>query len=239
MQNQKVNYQLLLDKILEEQQGTRPRLLLHSCCAPCSSAVLEYLGGYFEITLYFDNPNIETEEEFLRRAEELKRLVREIHVPDLSVVIAPYDHQRFLRAVRGLEEEPERGKRCAVCFHQRLQDTAVFAGEYAREHPEKPFDYFCTTLTISPLKDAQLLNRLGQQLEAQYRLRFLPSDFKKRGGYLRSTELSREYGLYRQDYCGCEFSRRERENPRRRASRNPEEHHAAKSGSAGDKVLRP
>ena len=205
----KVNYQRLLEEIIRDNAGKRPRLLLHSCCAPCSSAVLAYLSEYFRITLFYYNPNISTEAEFMHRAEELRRLVCEMGLSKIEVRVQEYCHQEFLDIAKGLEQEPERGARCVKCFHQRLTRTAEEMQEWNTAHPEEAFDYFCTTLTISPLKDAQLLNRIGMQLAEQYGLRFLPSDFKKKGGYQRSIELSRQYALYRQNFCGCEFSQRE------------------------------
>ncbi len=209
MMENKVNYQRLLEEIIRGNDGRRPRLLLHSCCAPCSSAVLAYLSEYFRITLFYYNPNISTEAEFSHRAEELLRLVREMGLSDIEVRVPAYCHQEFLEIARGLEQEPERGARCVKCFQQRLARTAEEMQAWNAAHPDEAFDYFCTTLTISPLKDAQLLNHIGMQLARQYGLQFLPSDFKKKGGYQRSIELSRQYALYRQNFCGCEFSRRE------------------------------
>ncbi len=211
----KINYQRLLEEIIRENAGEKPRLLLHSCCAPCSSAVLAYLSEYFRITLLYYNPNISSAAEFDHRAAELRRLVKEMGLSDIDVLVPPYCHQEFLDIAKGLEEEPERGRRCVKCFHQRLERTAREMKEWNEGHPEAAFSYFCTTLTISPLKDAQLLNRLGMQIAAQYALRFLPSDFKKKGGYQRSIELSRQYALYRQNFCGCEFSQREAEERRK------------------------
>ncbi len=205
----KVNYQRLLEDIIRENAGRKPRLLLHSCCAPCSSAVLAYLSEFFRITLFYYNPNISTAAEFSHRADELKRLVKEMGLSEIEVRVPTYCHQEFLDIARGLEEEPERGARCIKCYRQRLERTAGEVREWNEAHPEEAFDYFCTTLTISPLKDAQVLNRLGIQLAQQYGLHFLPSDFKKKGGYQRSIELSRQYALYRQNFCGCEFSQRE------------------------------
>ncbi len=205
----KINYQRLLEEIIRKNADVKPRLLLHSCCAPCSSAVLAYLSEYFRITLLYYNPNISTEAEFKHRATELRRLVKEMELSEIEVRVPAYCHQEFLDIARGLEREPERGARCVKCFHQRLERTAREMQEWNTAHPSESFDYFCTTLTISPLKDAQLLNRIGMQLALQYGLQFLPSDFKKKGGYQRSIELSRQYALYRQNFCGCEFSQRE------------------------------
>lgn len=212
---QKVNYGFMLEKLIKEQEGRRPRLLLHACCAPCSSSVLEQISKYFEITIYYYNPNIMTEREFLYRASELKRLIQEMGL-DITVVVPEYHHEEFLEIARGLEKEPERGKRCLKCYEQRLRKTAE---ELLRKNQElslkEQYDYFCTTLTISPMKDAQVLNEIGMAVAEELGVQFLPSDFKKKGGYLRSTELSKEHELYRQDYCGCEFSKAEAERKRR------------------------
>ena len=212
MPGPKVNYQLELERELRRiaERGARPRLLLHACCAPCSSYVLEYLSGIFEITLFFYNPNIATAEEYGRRAREVLRLIREM-CPDVRPEIAPYEPEAWLQAVRGLEGEPEGGRRCEACFRLRLRA----AGEAAKAGG---FDYFTTTLSISPLKDAALLCRIGAEVSAEAGVPYLFSDFKKKGGFLRSTQLSRQYGLYRQDYCGCACSKAERD---RRACARP------------------
>lgn len=207
MQVQKQNYQRMLENILEKHAGERPRLLLHACCAPCSSYVLEYLSHYFEITIFFYNPNIATEEEYVKRGAELKRLILEMGLEGIRVVVPEYDHSVFLKAAQGLEREPERGARCEQCFRLRLAATAAYGAKVSGI--EGGFDYICTTLTISPLKDAALLNLIGEQVAEQYGQAYLPSDFKKKGGYQRSVALSHEYNLYRQNYCGCEFSRAE------------------------------
>ena len=206
----KVNYQLVLEKELEKirREGRRPRLLLHGCCAPCSSYVLEYLAGLFDITLFYYNPNIAPREEYEHRASEAARLIREMGV-DVRLEVAPYEPEEWRAAVRGLEGEPEGGKRCEACFRLRLQKAAeaAVAGGY---------DYFTTTLSISPLKDAQLLCAIGGELSETFGVPYLYSDFKKRGGYQRSIELSAVHHLYRQDYCGCVYSKAERE--RRKAA---------------------
>ncbi|MBR1408219.1 MAG: epoxyqueuosine reductase QueH [Clostridia bacterium] len=201
----KINYQLELEKELKKikAEGRRPRLLLHGCCAPCSSYVLEYLSEIFDITLFYYNPNIAPREEFERRAAEAARLIREMGVP-VALQVARYEPELWREAVRGLENEPEGGRRCEACFRLRLNKTAQAAKEGG-------YDYFTTTLSISPLKDAQLLCRLGGELSQASGVPYLYSDFKKKGGYQRSIELSRIYSLYRQDYCGCAFSRAERE----------------------------
>lgn len=203
----KINYQKELDKVIEvlQRQGRVPRLLLHSCCAPCSSYVLEYLSRYFEITVFYYNPNIYPPEEFGKRVEEQKRLIAQLPAEHpISFLDGPYEPERFYEMAKGLEQVPEGGARCFKCYRLRLTETAEMAraGKY---------DYFTTTLSISPLKNAEKLNEIGGQLAKDYGVDYLYSDFKKRNGYKRSTELSREYGLYRQDYCGCVFSKKERE----------------------------
>ncbi len=202
----KHNYQKELDALIADLSvlDHTPRLLLHSCCAPCSSYVLEYLSSYFEITDQFYNPNIYPEEEYRYRAEELERLIGEMNFQHpVTFLEEDYDSREFYKAVKGLEAVPEGGERCFACYELRLRKAAQRASEGG-------YDYFTTTLSISPLKNAQKINEIGQKLEAQYGVKHLPSDFKKRGGYQRSTELSKQHGLYRQDYCGCVFSRQER-----------------------------
>jgi hypothetical protein len=201
----KRNYQKELDKIIEENQreGRVPRLLLHSCCAPCSSYCLEYLAKYFEITVFYYNPNIAPAEEYEKRVEEIRRLVEKLPVEhEVKLVIGKYDPERFYEMAKGMEDIPEGGERCFGCYRLRLEETARMAAEGG-------FDYFTTSLTISPLKNACKLNEIGEELGEIYRVACLPSDFKKRNGYKRSVELSQEYGLYRQNYCGCVFSKRE------------------------------
>lgn len=200
----KINYQKKLDEIIASLGDRRPTLLLHSCCAPCSSYCLEYLSRYFDITVLYYDPNISPEAEFRKRAEEEARFTREFPpAAGVRLVIDRYDPERFYAAVRGLEDLPEGGERCFVCYRLRLERTA----EYAAQHG---FDMFCTTLSISPLKNCEKLNEIGEELGAVYGVKYLPSDFKKRGGYKRSIELSHEYGLYRQNWCGCVFSKRDR-----------------------------
>lgn len=197
---QKINYQRRLDALIKSLDYT-PRLLLHSCCAPCSSYCLEYLAQYFSITVLYYNPNISPEEEFRKRAEEQRRLIEALPAKHpISLIVDDYNPREFFDVAKGLEDAPEGGERCFKCYRLRLERAA----EYAAEHG---FDYFCTTLSISPLKNAAKLNEIGETLEAELGIKFLPSDFKKKGGYLRSIELSREYGLYRQNYCGCIFSK--------------------------------
>ena len=184
----------LIRKIAEE--GSRPALLLHSCCAPCSSYVLEYLSGHFDLTVYYFNPNISPAEEYRRRAQEQQRLADMFHVP---CMIEEYEHATFLTAARGLELAPEGGKRCEACFALRLEQTARFAKEHG-------FSLFATTLSISPHKDANKINEIGERIAQEAGVSWLFADFKKRGGYQRSIELSKRFSLYRQNYCGCEFA---------------------------------
>ncbi len=196
------NYQLMLDKTLDEirVQGAKPRLLLQVCCAPCSSYVLEYLNDIFDITLFFYNPNISPEKEYNFRADELKRLTTQMPLKNIpEIVVNDYNYSEFIDVVKGLEQEKEGGARCFLCYELRLKKAAKYA-------KEKGYDYFCTTLSISPHKNAQKLNEIGEKLSKEYEIKYLFSDFKKKNGYKRSIELSKEYNLYRQDYCGCEFS---------------------------------
>ncbi len=188
-----------------------PRLLLHSCCAPCSSYVLELLSRYFRITLLYYNPNISPREEFEKRAQELRSLVDRMPTANpVEVLVSKYRPEEFYEAVGGLENCPEGGERCEVCYRLRLTEAARIAGE-------KGFDYFTTTLSISPLKNAEKLNAIGSELSKVYGIPYFYSDFKKKAGYQRSIELSREYDLYRQDFCGCVFSKAEQEAKRREA----------------------
>ncbi len=203
----KINYQLEMERELARiaESGRRPRLLLHSCCAPCSSYVLECLNRAFDIDIFYYNPNISPREEFDRRVAELQRLVARLpHENDMRVIVGDYDNDAFMAMCRGHEDEPEGGARCERCFRMRLGEAAKLAARLGS-------DYFTTTLTISPLKDAQLLNAIGLELAGRAGVPWLCSDFKKKNGYKRSCELSAEYGLYRQDYCGCVFSKRERD----------------------------
>ena len=205
----KDNFQKKTDEYIRslQERGERGKLLLHSCCAPCSSYCLEYLRKYFDITDYFYNPNITNIDEYEKRAGELGRLISEYNksgADSIEYVTGRYAPEEFIQAVRGLENEPEGGLRCVKCFRLRLYETAGYAAENG-------FDCFTTTLTISPLKNASVLNYIGQEAAEKFGIYFLPSDFKKRGGYQRSIELSREYNLYRQDYCGCVFSKTESE----------------------------
>ncbi len=200
---EKINYQKRLDKLIAGFGGEIPTLLLHSCCAPCSSYCIEYLSQYFRITLLYYNPNISPAEEFTKRSEELKRLVSEMSLPNpVSVVIDDYDPNEFLSKVKGLENVPEGGERCFECYRLRLERAARYAANGG-------FDYFCSTLSISPRKNCEKLNEIGDELSEIYSVKHLPNDFKKRNGFKRSVELSEQYGLYRQSYCGCVFSKAE------------------------------
>ncbi|MGN1181231.1 MAG: epoxyqueuosine reductase QueH [Suilimivivens sp.] len=206
---QNINYSKELDKILADSANRGKLLFLHSCCAPCSSYVLEYLRTFFRITVFYFNPNITEDAEYRKRVEEQKRLIGEFNQKKddaypIEIVEGDYDTGHFFDRIRGLEQCKEGGERCFVCFELRLRETAVWA-------KERKADYFTTTLTISPLKNAAKINEIGESLSKEYGVEFLPSDFKKKNGYKRSVELSAEYGLYRQDYCGCVFSKRERE----------------------------
>ncbi len=201
------NYSKELNKLMEalSREDKRPSLLLHACCAPCSSAVLEQLTERFAVSVLFYNPNISPKSEFEKREAELERLIREMPAArDAKLIRADYDPTEFYTAVRGLEDIPEGGERCFVCYRLRLEAAAKFAAEHG-------FDYFTSTLSISPLKNAAKLNEIGEELAEKYGVPHLPSDFKKKDGYKRSIVLSKEYDLYRQDFCGCVFSKRERE----------------------------
>lgn len=197
----KINYDKELDKILDNIHD-KPSLLLHSCCGPCSSYVLNYLKDYFKITVLYYNPNIDTCEEFDKRLEEQKRLIKEMNL-DINV-ISEYNHSDFEKIVKGLEDVPEGGSRCFKCYRLRLLKTV----QKARK---ENFDFFGTTLSVSPHKNADKLNEIGLELEREYGIKYLVSDFKKKNGYIKSIEFSRKYHLYRQDYCGCIYSKRQRE----------------------------
>ena len=198
----KPNYQLELDKTLAKitQENIRPRLLLHACCAPCSSYVLEYLTKYFDITVFFYNPNISPESEYLHRVNEIKRLISEM-CPTVNFIEGRYEPEKFYEMAKGLESEPERGARCVKCYRMRIEESAVIA-------KQGNFDYFTTTLSISPQKDSHVLNTIGKEISEIYDIPYLYSDFKKKGGYKRSIELSAQFHLYRQNFCGCIYSKR-------------------------------
>ena len=200
-----VNYQKELEKLIEGQQkaGRVPRLFLHACCAPCSSYVLEYLSRFFSVTVFFYNPNISPKEEYEKRVSEIQRLICEMEfVHPVAFVEGEYKPEDFYEMARGLEDVPEGGERCFRCYRLRMEEAARLAEQGG-------YDYFTTTLSISPLKNAGKINEIGQELSQIYKVEHLPSDFKKKNGYKRSIELSHEYGLYRQNYCGCVFSKRE------------------------------
>ncbi|MBQ1554645.1 MAG: epoxyqueuosine reductase QueH [Clostridia bacterium] len=197
----KINYQLLCEREIEANEGKTPRLLLHSCCAPCSSYVLEYLTNYFDITVLYYNPNITPAAEYDKRVAELKRLIAEAPYPHpVRLMEGRYDSSEFFAIAKGLEDLPEGGERCFRCYTLRLEESARMAAE-------GHYDYFTTTLSVSPYKNADKLNAIGRKLSEQYGVSYLYSDFKKKNGYKRSIELSAQYGLYRQDYCGCVYSK--------------------------------
>lgn len=207
-----INYQKELEKIINQMGKNNdkriPRLFLHSCCAPCSSYVLEYLCQFFHITVFYYNPNISASDEYRKRVEEQKRLI-EIYNQEqkgfpIAILEGDYEPAVFFEMAKGLEDCPEGGVRCFRCYHLRLEETAKRAKTLG-------FDYFGTTLTISPLKNAQKLNEIGYELQEEHGISWLPSDFKKKNGYKRSIELSAEYRLYRQDFCGCSYSKAQRE----------------------------
>ncbi len=200
----KINYQKKLDELINGiSEGTVPRLLLHSCCAPCSSYTLEYLSQYFDITVLYYNPNISPRSEFDKRAVEQARLIAELPAQHkVKLVVSDYDYTEFLDIARGYEGCQEGGERCFRCYRMRLEKTAEKA-------KAEGFDYFCTTLSISPLKDSQIINKIGYETAEKFGVKWLPSDFKKKEGYKRSIELSREYNLYRQNFCGCAYSKKE------------------------------
>lgn len=201
------NYDKILQELIEKNldKGIVPKVLLHSCCAPCSSYVIEYLSNYFHITILYYNPNIAPWEEYLKRKEEQIKLINNMKCKyDVNIIDCDYDNDLYEELVKGYEMEPEKGSRCSICFRLRLGKTAMMARD-------GKFDYFATTLTLSPYKNAKLINEIGFDLERDYNIKYLASDFKKRNGYKRSIELSKLYNLYRQDYCGCIYSKRDRE----------------------------
>lgn len=203
----KVNYQKELDKLIKklDEEGSVPSLLLHSCCGPCSSYCIEYLSQFFNITVFYYNPNIYPDEEYYTRVKEQERFIKEFPTKHpVSFIEGDYDTKSFYEIAKGLEHEPEKGARCHKCYELRLRRTAQVA-------KEKGFDFFTTTLTISPMKDSQVLNEIGQRIALEEGVSWLVSDFKKKEGYKRSTELSKEYCMYRQDYCGCVYSYRDRQ----------------------------
>lgn len=207
MNVQKINYQKELEKLLTQLEAEQrvPTLLIHSCCAPCSSYVLEYLSEYFKITVFYYNPNIYPESEYTKRNAEQQKLIHDMKFRyPVSFLAGEYDKEKFYEMAAGMEDLKEGGARCMKCYELRLSEAA-------RQAAAGGFDYFTTTLSISPLKNAQKLNEIGLRVGEEYGVKYLVSDFKKKNGYKRSVELSKEYGLYRQDYCGCEFSMRRAE----------------------------
>ena len=202
----KQNYHLMMQKEIEYTKTLpqKPTLLLHACCAPCSSAVLEVLSEHFDITIFFYNPNISPKSEFDYRLDELYRLLSEMNLLQIKIVAPDYDENEFFEIAKGNESLPEGGARCKDCYRLRLEKTA----EYAKRDG---FDYFTTTLSVSPYKNAQALNEIGSELSEKYGVKYLLSDFKKNDGYKRSCQLSRDFNLYRQNYCGCIFSKMQAE----------------------------
>lgn len=202
----KQNYQLKMEGMLSEiPNGITPKLMLHACCAPCSSYVLETLANYFDITIVYYNPNIYPKAEYDKRLGELRKLINVINSKNkIDILEVEYDEESFYDISKGLENEPEGGERCHKCYYLRMSKIAFLAQKYN-------YDYFTTTLSISPYKDAECLNRIGEVLEKKYGIRYLYADFKKKDGYKKSIELSKKYSLYRQDYCGCKFSIIEKE----------------------------
>lgn len=197
-----MNYQLELEKKLEEiaKLDSKPKLLLHACCGPCSSYVLEYLNCYFDITILYYNPNIYPDTEYVRRRDELKNFLTKFKLKDtIKVMEVPYNPDDYYNAIKGKEKLGEKSSRCYECYKLRLNKSA----QYAKEHN---YDYFTTTLSISPYKVSAWINEIGSTLEKKYNIKYLYADFKKKNGYKRSLELSAEYGLYRQNYCGCKYS---------------------------------
>lgn len=206
---EKVNYDKKMMDIINSFGEQRPSLLLHTCCAPCSTAVIERLSNYFDITVFYYNPNIEPYEEYLKRKEEQKRLLKEYKsVRPIKFLDCDYENEKFSKFANNLAENHEGGKRCMLCFHLRLKKTAHTASV-------NNFDYFGTSLTVSPYKNAYAINNIGLALEKKQGVKYLVSDFKKQNGYKRSIILSKEYNLYRQDYCGCKYSKIEREEYKR------------------------
>ena len=199
-EQEKRNYQQELDRILEQQKGVRPKLLLHSCCGPCSGSVLEYLTQFFEVSVFWYNPNIYPQEEFDRRLQAQEELLRKMGLEGcVKLLTVARDSALWYRATEGLEQEPEGGARCTECFRLRLREAACAAAE-------EGCGWFCSTLTLSRHKDPVRINALGERYAEEFGIRWLPSEFKKRGRELRSQQLCAEYGIYRQDYCGCEYS---------------------------------
>ena len=200
-----MSYQKMLDELLEsiKNNSIKPKLLLHACCGPCSSYTIEYLSNYFNITIYYYNPNIYPEVEYIRRKEELKKFIKQFK-NKINVIEELYNTEEYYKSIKGLEKLGERSERCYKCYELRLEKSAKYA-------KENNYDYFTTTLSISPYKNAEWINEVGEKLQDKYDIKYLFADFKKKNGYKRSLELSKEYKLYRQDYCGCVYSKQERE----------------------------
>lgn len=194
----KENYAKKLENIINNLEY-KPKILLHSCCAPCSSYVIDYLNNYFDITILYYNPNISPIEEYEKRKQEEIKFIK--NYKDVKFLDCDYDNNLYNKLIKGLENEPERGKRCNVCFELRLEKTAILA-------KENNYEYFGTTLTVSPYKNAEIINKIGEKIQENYKIKWLYSDFKKNDGYKKSIELSKKYNLYRQDYCGCIYSKR-------------------------------
>ncbi len=209
-----INYMKMGDEIAQRHfnSGEKPTLLLHSCCAPCSTYCLEYLTKYFDVTVFYFNPNITDQEEYFLRAKEQQKYLDNVYKGSVKYIEGRYNPQEFFDMAKGLEGVPEGGKRCFLCYTLRLKEAATLAKQMG-------FDYFTSTLSISPYKNSQWLNEIGFSLEKQLGQKYLPVDFKKNNGYKRSTELSNEYGIYRQDYCGCVFSKEETEKRRKERAR--------------------
>ena len=193
-----INYDIELEKIIKEEEGKRPKVLLHSCCGPCSSSVIERLHPYFDLTIFYYNPKIEPEEEYINRKEEQKRFIS--NFSDIKFLDCDWENEKFKEMAKGLEEAKEGGIRCHKCYNLRLERTAIEAKKLG-------FDYFATTLTVSPYKNSQVLNQIGKEISSILDIKYLYSDFKKKDGYKRSIELSKQYNMYRQNYCGCSFSK--------------------------------
>ena len=198
---EKINYNKVLDSIINNLDY-KPKLLLHSCCGPCSSYVIDYLKDYFDITILYYNPNIEPVSEYLKRKDEQIKLINYLHIPSIGLLDSDYENEIYREHVKGHEKDQEGGSRCHLCYELRLRKTAELA-------KNNGYEYFGTTLTVSPYKNAQILNKIGENLSNVYDIKWLYSDFKKKDGYKKSIELSKKYNLYRQDYCGCLFSKDE------------------------------
>ena len=196
----KQNYSNMCDEILNNMNG-RKKLILHSCCAPCSSYVISYLTKFFDITILYYNPNISPYDEYIKRKNEQIKLINNINKDNkIDIIDCDYDNDLYERLIKGLESEPERGSRCSICYQIRMEKTAIVG-------KDNNYDFFCTTLSVSPYKNSDLINKIGKQLEEKYNIKWLYSDFKKKDGYKQSIELSKKYNLYRQDYCGCIYSK--------------------------------